>query len=100
MFSGIQEILIILLIVLGIFMIPRMLSPRHPPQQTIVRRSGPTLSRPMRFAIVLSLLWPAAWAVCFKPWQNGLAAFSLWGIGPVVLAWSLKWVLAGKKNKR
>ena len=100
MFSGIQEIVIIVLIVLGIFLVPRMIPPRSSPNTIIVRRPALRISWPLRLAIVLSVLWPAAWGLYFKPWQQNALIFVIVGIGPVVVAWSLKWVLAGMKNNR
>lgn len=99
MFSGIQEILLIVLIILGIFLIPRMLKPRPDPPK-VFQRPGLRLSWTLRLAIVLSILWPAAWAFYLRPWQQDLAAFVALGVGPVAVGWSLKWVLAGMKNKR
>jgi hypothetical protein len=100
MFSGIQEILLIALIVLGIFLVPRMLKPLPPPPIAMLRRPALKFSWRLRLAIILSLLWPVACALYFKPWQQDLTAFATLGIGPVVIGWSLKWVLAGIKNKR
>lgn len=100
MFSGIQEILLIALIVLGIFLIPRMVKPRPAPPKIIFQRPDLRLSWTLRLAIVLSILWPAAWAFYFRPWQQDLASFVALGLGPVAVGWSLKWVLAGLKNKR
>jgi hypothetical protein len=100
MFSGIQEILLILLIISGIFLVPRMMNPRPAPQKVVLSRPGLKLSRTLRLAIILSILWPAACALYFKPWyQNGIPFVTV-GMGPVVIGWSLKWVLAGMKNKR
>jgi len=100
MFSGIQEILLIVLIVLAIFLIPRMMKPRPSPAPMRVRRSALPLSWTLRLAIVLSLLWPMGCALYFKPWQNALIPFAAIGIGPVAVLWSLNWVMVGMKKKR
>ena len=100
MFSGIQEILLILLIISGIFLVPRMMNPRPAPQKVVLRRPALKFSWTLRLAIILSFLWPAACALYFKPWQQNVIPFVTLGIGPVVVGWSLKWVLAGMKNKR
>jgi hypothetical protein len=100
MFSGIQEILLIMLIILGIIIIPRMMKPRPDPPKIVFQRSSLRLSWTLRLAIVLSILWPAAWAFYFRPWKQDLSSFVALGLGPVVIGWSLKWVLAGMKNKR
>jgi hypothetical protein len=100
MFSGIQELLLIVLIVLGIFLIPRMMKPLPAPRKAMLRRPVPRFTRALRLAIILSLLWPAVCALYFKPWQQNAIPFVALGIGPVVVGWSFKWVLAGMKNKR
>ena len=100
MFSGIQEILLIVLIVLAIFLIPRMIKPRPSPEPMRTRRPLPSLSWTLRLAIVLSILWPIGCALYFKPWQQALVPFAAVGICPVVVAWSLNWVMAGMKKKR
>ena len=100
MFSGIQEILLIVLIVSGIFLVPRMIKPRPVPRPVVLRRPAATFSWALRLAIVVSILWPAACALYFKPWQHALMPFAVIGIAPVVVGWSLKWVAAGLKNRR
>ena len=101
MFSGIQEILLIVLILLAIFLIPRMIKPRPSSEPMRVRRPAFFLSWTQRLAIVASLLWPIGCALYFKPWQQqAFIPFALIGIGPVVVAWSLNWVVAGIKKKR
>lgn len=100
MFSGIQEIFLILIIVTAIFLLPRMLKPQQPPQPVRLRRTMLRLSWPMRAAIVLSVIWPAACALYLKPWQQAVIPFAVIGIGPVVVGWSLNWIVSGMKSKR
>lgn len=100
MFSGIQEILLIAAILLGIFFIPRMLKPQPPARKTGIHRPALQFSWKLRLALVISVLWPIACALHFKPWRQDAIPFAAIGIGPVLIAWSLKWVLAGMKNKR
>lgn len=100
MFSGIQEILLIVLIFLGIFLIPRMMKTRPAPQPAGLRRPDLKWSWTLRLAIVGSILWPTCCAFYVKPWQQDVARFAVLGVGPVVVGWSIKWVLAGMKNKR
>ena len=99
MFSGIQEILLIVLIVLAIFLVPRMTKPKSSPEPPRLRRLIPPLSGPLRLAIVISILWPVGCALYFKPWREAFIPFAVIGIGPVVVAWSLNWVLAGMRRK-
>lgn len=100
MFSGVQEILLIALIILGIFLVPRMLKPGPMPQKIVLRRPFQKLSWGHRLSVVLSVLWPAICALYLKPWQQDMVIFAVVGIGPVAIGWSLKWVLAGVKHKR
>lgn len=100
MFSGIQEVLLIVLILLGIFLVPRMVKPRQLPQKVVLRRPNLKLSGALRLAIVMSILWPLAWAAYLKPWQHAAIPFTVIGIGPVVVGWSVNWIVAGMKNKR
>jgi uncharacterized protein YacL len=100
MFSGMQELLLIVLIVLGIFLVPRMIKPMPAPRKAMLRRPVVRLTRAVRLAIISSVLWPAACALYLKPWQQSGILFVTLGIGPVALGWSLRWVLAGLKNKR
>jgi hypothetical protein len=97
--SGIQEILLIVLIILAIFFVPRMTKSRPSPKPLLLRRSSPTLSGLLRLAIVISILWPVGCALYFKPWHDAFIPFAVVGIGPVVVAWSLNWVMAGMRRK-
>jgi hypothetical protein len=100
MFSGIQEILLILLIISGIILVPRMMNPRPSPPKVVLRRPALRFSWTLRLALIVSILWPVACALFFKPWQQDVIPFAAVGIGPVVVGWSIKWVLAGMKYKR
>jgi hypothetical protein len=101
MFSGFQEILLIGLIIMGILILPRMVKPQPPPPKTSVCRAAPRLTWTFRLAFVLTILWPACWALYFAPWRAPhRVSFAVIGIGPVVVGWCLKWILAGMKNKR
>lgn len=100
MFSGLQEIVVIVLIVLGLILVPRMMAPRPAPRQPLVRHPALRITWTVRLAIVLSILWPLAWALYIKPWQHDAVRFALVGIGPVAIGWSLKWVLDGISKRR
>lgn len=100
MFSGFQEILLIMVIIAGIVILPRMIKPQPPPPTRTSHRSAPRLTRTLRLAVVLSILWPGCWALYCKPWQQEGVFFAVVGLGPVVIGWSIKWVLAGMRNKR
>jgi hypothetical protein len=105
MFSGIQEILVLVIIILLIFFIPRVLSRRQPehssapgPPQRAFRFSGR-----LRAAIVVSIAWPLVIAAILQPWHlKHLSSFLYLGIAPVLLAWGVAWAAAGfgKKNNK
>lgn len=102
MFSGIQEILVLVGIAAAIFLLPRLGTRSRPPVP--VRRLFPSpltrLSGGMRLAVSASLLWPLGAAVYLEPWQNGPRDFLLAGLLPVAALWGMVWVTAGFRNKR
>ena len=101
MFSGLQEILLIGLIIAGIIIVPRVLKPQSQ-SSPAPRRSAKDLKLtwPLRLAIVLSLLWPLCWVLYFKPWQQtAIVSFVAVGIVPVAIFWCTKWVVGGVKVK-
>lgn len=101
MFSGIQEILLIAIIIGAILLIPRMTASRHRPSPRVLpQRKALSISRTARLAVVISFFWLSAWALVLKPWQFDPTRFFALGVGPVAIGWALKWILAGKKKKR
>ncbi len=93
---GIQEILILIIIVVAIVLVPRMIGRR---QETVPVKPAVALSGRMRLAIAASLLWPAIMAVVFKPWRQDPVIFFYVGLGPVALAWIVFWVMVGFRRK-
>lgn len=104
MLSGIQEILVIVVILLAILFIPRMMSPQRRPEPKPFQpmRKLRNLSVRWRLAIVVSFLWMIGAAVYFRPWKGAADIFLYFGIGPVLIGWCVTWVVAGfgpgKKN--
>ena len=100
--SGIQEILVLIVIILGIFFLPRIINRGSKsvasPSRTLPQIGA--LSGRFRLAVVLSILWPAAAALYFEPWHRNISTFIVCGIGPVVLLWGAFWVLSGFKKTR
>jgi len=94
MFSGIQEILVLVIIVLGILFLPRILN-RGQEKRPAVPRPAIVISGKMRLAIAASVLWPAVMAVFMQPWEKELFRYLYLGVGPVALIWILCWVLTG-----
>lgn len=93
--TGVSEILVLLLLISGILILPRMFKPA--PVKTR-RQKPPPLSKTKRAGIVLSVLIPIAAAMGFKPWSGNLVLFICIGIIPVILAWAIVWILAAQKK--
>ena len=94
MFSGIQEILVLVAIILGILFLPRILN-RGQEKQMVSARSAVVLSGKMRMAVAASVIWPAAAAAFMQPWKDDLYAFLYIGLGPVAGLWIIYWVFTG-----
>ncbi len=98
MFSGIQEILVLVIIILGIFFLPRILN-RGQEKQTVAAKLVVVLSGKMRLAIAASVLWPAVVAAFMQPWKQVLFPYLYLGLGPVAVVWTLYWVLTGFRKR-
>jgi hypothetical protein len=98
MFSGIQEILVLVAIILGILFLPRILN-RGQEKTVAAPRPAVVLSGKMRLTIAASILWPAAMAAFLKPWTDGLFPFLYIGFGPVAVFWIVFWVFTGFRRK-
>ena len=98
MFTGIQEILILVAIILVILFLPRILN-RGQEDRQVEAKSPIALSGKMRLAIAASVLWPAVMAVIMEPWKKDLFPFLYLGLGPVVLVWAIYWVFVGFRKK-
>jgi hypothetical protein len=101
MFSGLQEILLLLVIVVALLVLPRLLDRGRvssaPPGS---KRVMPPLSGRMRLAVVISVLWLLGAAVYIQPWRSDTSAFFFYGLLPVALFWGLVWVAAGFRARR
>jgi hypothetical protein len=102
MFSGIQEILLILLIVLVIVFLPRITGRRQTPVANgrVRRRPYLKLSGPLRLAILGSIAWLFLAAVYLEPWHRNLLTYLYAGAGPVALFWGILWIAAGFRKHR
>ena len=98
MFSGVQEILVLVIIILGILFLPRILN-RGQETRPAASSSAFTLSGRMRLALAASVIWPALIAAFLQPWKQDLITFLYVGPGPVVVLWIVYWVITGFKNK-
>jgi hypothetical protein len=98
MFSGIQEILVLVVIILGILFLPRILN-RGQEKRPAVPRPAIVIAGTMRVAISASVLWPALMAVYMQPWEKNLSRYLFLGVGPVALLWLIYWVFTGFRKK-
>ena len=98
MFSGIQEILVLLIIILGILFLPRIFS-RGQENRPAVPRPAIVVSGKMRLAIAASVLWPAVMAAYIQPWAGDLSRYLYFGVGPVAFIWIIYWVATGFRKK-
>ena len=102
MFSGLQELLLLILLILGLLILPRVLSSKRSPGLDEPKSALPPfkLSGPKRVIIVISIAWPVISAAILKPWQTDPSRFLFIGVLPVALIWALMWVLGGFKSPR
>ena len=98
MFSGIQEILVLVIIILGILFLPRILN-RGGEKQTAEIKPTVVLTGRMRLAIAASAIWPALIAAFMQPWKHDLVNYLYLGPGPVAIVWLVYWVLTGFRKK-
>jgi len=103
MFTGTQEIFVLVIIAVLLFVLPRMFS-RNKSKKTPDASLSDTFSMfsgRMRLALIASFIWPILSAVHLKPWADGLDPFLYFGIAPVALWWSIRWIVAGfRKHKK
>lgn len=94
-----QEFLVIAIIILALFFLPRLTNRQSAPAPD--RNDGlmTTLTGWMRLAILVSVFWIAGWAAYLQPW-NGRNTFVFFyiAIGPLAAAWGAFWVWSGYKN--
>jgi hypothetical protein len=94
-----MEILLIVAIIVGIFMLPRMMA-RKPERVDPSRDTGFRLGGRMRFAILVSFLWPVLIAFFMEPWNGRWPLFFYIAVGPVALIWGMYWVFSGFMKER
>lgn len=109
-----QEILVVVVIALAIFFLPRLLGRKSTsdveqhsiPQQrfqarAVNRVSKISLTGRLRLAILITILWILANAAFFKPWGgHPMLIFILVSLGPVIVFWGGVWVWFGYKKYR
>ena len=93
--SGIQEILVLVVIIMAIFFLPRVMSRGKEKKQL---EQVFALSGKMRLAIATSVFWPLLMAAVIQPWQKNMSLFFYIGFGPVAFGWVMTWILHGFRN--
>ncbi len=91
--SGLQEILVLVLIVVVLFFLPRLVS--RPAQATRPPVRVKPIAGKWRLALFLSAVWLVVAALWLKPWGGNLTLFAGVGALPVLLFWGVVWVLTG-----
>jgi hypothetical protein len=102
MFSGIQELLILVIIILAIFFLPRIMAKDQNQKASFPVLIAPVLrlSGRLRLAILISLLWLLLSAAYYQPWQASFLPFLYAGVGPLIAGWGTFWVILGFKKYR
>lgn len=95
--TGISEILVLILLICGLLIIPRMFKPA-PTKAGTALKPAKSFSAKMRAGIVASVLVPVAAALILQPWKGNALVFFTAGILPVALAWGLFWILSARKH--
>ena len=95
--TGISEILVLVLLIACILILPRLFK-GEPAKKNSLSEKRKILSAKIRFGIVLTLVYPIAMALFIKPWNENIISFISFGIIPVLLIWSIVWVIAGRKK--
>lgn len=98
MFSGIQEILVLVIIILGILFLPRIFN-RSRTEPLGETKPAVALSGRMRLGVAASVLWPAVMAAFMQPWKKDLILYLYLGVGPVATIWIIYWVYIGFRQK-
>jgi len=100
--KGLQEILVLIVIGLAIFYLPRVMGRRSAAtkSESTPRPRLSSLTGRMRLAILVTLLWIAAAAALLRPWEGGWLPFAWIGLGPAVVLWGACWVRLGYRKHR
>ncbi|MGD8388445.1 MAG: hypothetical protein PVG49_14970 [Desulfobacteraceae bacterium] len=97
--SGLQEILILVLVIVVLFTLPRMLQRGKESKGTASLPQEKPMHGRTRLAILASGLWPAMAAVLLEPWHGEIVPFLVIGLLPVGLGWAIAWVVRGYKKE-
>ncbi len=95
--SGLQEILVLVLIVIVLFFLPRVVSRPAPAPRPPVRVKP--IPGKWRLALFVSAAWLVIAALWLQPWAGDLVTFARMGVLPVAAFWGAVWVLSGLKRR-
>jgi hypothetical protein len=90
-----QEIVVLIVVGLALFALPRIIGKRPEPAPIRVMRRRPALTGRMRLAILLTLFWILGAAAVLEPWQNDVFPFLYVGLAPMAALWGAAWVWFG-----
>lgn len=91
-----QEIVVLIVIVLVIFYLPRVFGKNPAPVRVFRRR--PVLTGWVRLMIVITLFWIAGTAIILKPWKHDVLPFLYTALAPAAALWGITWVWLGYRN--
>ena len=94
-----QEILVLIVVALAIFALPRIIGKRPEPEPVRVF-NRPALTGRMRLAILLTLFWILGSAAVLEPWQGDVKPFLSAGLAPAAALWGAAWVWFGYRKYR
>jgi hypothetical protein len=94
-----QEILVLTVVALALFDLPRIIGKRPEPHPVRAVRRPPLTGR-IRLAILLTLFWILGAAAILEPWQYDVFPFLYVGLAPVAALWGAAWVWIGYRQYR
>jgi hypothetical protein len=88
-------------LILALLILPRIFASGRTPVASKPARAGRLpLSGKFRLAILISFLWLFVLSAIYVPWRGQWLAFLYAGVGPLIVAWGLYWVLSGFRSRR
>ena len=94
-----QEILVLIVVALAIFALPRMMGNRSEPLP-VRAVNRPALTGRIRLAILTTLFWILGSAAVLEPWQGDVQPFLFAGLAPAAVLWGAAWVWLGYRKYR
>jgi hypothetical protein len=96
--SGLQEILVIVLIIVALWTVPRLMDRGREQRPSSFQRHR--LHGKTRLAILGSAVWVGGSGLIFNPLEGPYLPFVLIGLCPVALGWGAAWVVRGYRKGR